>query len=76
MLKPANVVQRPGTTDPVIAGNASGVRVLCSAAALPIYNILLQEARSGNHWARLVVSGIAELNPNISQERFTWCISL
>jgi len=62
MLKPANVVQRPGTTDPVIAGNASGVRVLCSAAALPIYNILLQEARSGNHWARLVVSGIAELS--------------
>lgn len=61
MLNPSRIISKPGTSSAVIAGNSAGVRVLCSPLALPIYNSLVDLAKT-NHWARLVVSGISSLS--------------
>jgi len=61
VLNPSRIISKPGTTSAVIAGNSAGVRVLCSPLALPIYNSLVDLAKT-NHWARLVVSGISSLS--------------
>lgn len=62
MRNPSNIINSQGTTDPVIAGNGSGIKVLCTREALPVYNTLVDIAKSGNHHARLAVSGIVGLS--------------
>jgi len=52
--KPINEVR-------AIAGNHSGNLVTCSPSALPIYNALEHKAKSGNHWARITVTGLQSL---------------
>jgi hypothetical protein len=52
--KPTNEVR-------AIAGKHSGNLVTCSPSAQPIYNVLEQKAKSGNHWARITVSGLQSL---------------
>ncbi len=47
---------------PTQIGPSNGKRVLCSQQALPVFNNLLSLAKSGNHWAGLVVRGIQGLN--------------
>jgi hypothetical protein len=62
MLNPSTIIDSNNTTEPVIAGNTSGVKVHCTREALPVYNALVKIARSGNHHARLAVSGIVGLS--------------
>jgi len=62
VLNPSRIVASNGTTDAVIAGNSGGIKVHCSPQALPIYNALVKIAQSGNHHARLAVSGIVGLS--------------
>lgn len=52
--KPTNQVR-------AIAGVHSGNLVTCSTNAQPIYNALEQKAKSGNHWARITVTGLQSL---------------
>ncbi len=47
---------------PSAIGNTSGRRLLCSPGALPVFNNLIKLAKSGNHWASLVVQGITGLS--------------
>lgn len=46
----------------VIAGSASGVKVLCSDRARPKYNELQAMAQAGNYWAFKIVAGITGLS--------------
>lgn len=62
MLQTNHLKPRPGTTNPTIAGNAGGKRVLCSNQALPIFNDLVKLSRSGNHWAGIIVKAITGLS--------------
>lgn len=47
---------------PSAIGNTSGKRLLCSPGTLPVFNNLVKLAKSGNHWASLVVQGITGLS--------------
>ena len=62
MLNPSPITPQPGTSNLTIAGKSAGVRVQCSAGALPHYNSMVKLAQNGNHWARLAVSGIVGLS--------------
>ena len=52
----------PINQNTVIAGKTSGIKVLCSPKALDVYNSLVKLGQRGNHWARLIVNGIAGLS--------------
>ncbi len=56
-MSPGSQLSRPTQIGP-----SNGKRVLCSQQALPVFNNLLSLAKSGNHWAGLVVRGIQGLN--------------
>lgn len=48
--------------DTIIAGKTAGIKVYCAAPALATYNELVKLGERGNHWARLIVSGISSLS--------------
>jgi len=55
------LITNPAKPQKAIAGLFSGRKIFCSPQAEPIYNNLLELAKSGNHWARLAVRSIIGL---------------
>jgi len=62
MLNPNKATLVETTANPIVAGNKVGIPVHCSPQARKEYNDIATLGRRGNHWARLVVSGIAALS--------------
>ena len=63
MFNPKEFAPPPAVQgDTVIAGNNAGIKVLCAKPALETYNELVKLGKKGNHWARLIVSGISGLS--------------
>lgn len=63
MFNPKEFAPPPAVQgDTIIAGNNAGIKVLCAKPALETYNELVKLGKKGNHWARLIVSGISGLS--------------
>lgn len=61
MLNP-NFAPAEPPTNSLIAGHHCGIQIHCTPQAKGAYDELAALSRKGNHWARLVISGIAALS--------------